>query len=116
MPLLVNSELNSSRAHKILDNIRSHIKISGGWKKRSQTQRDPSGTSVLSITIRNQGLDGQPATEKTVYNWRSAWEYVDKAMWPRRQTQVYVTDLPGGQRPSRYRGRWLIDFLPQKNK
>jgi hypothetical protein len=71
---------------------------------------------VLSITVRNLGHDGQPPTEKTVYNWRAAWEAVDKVMWPRRQTQVYVTDLPTGQRPSRYRGRWFIDFTPPKGR
>jgi hypothetical protein len=75
-----------------------------------------NATPVLSITVRNFGLDGRPPTERTLYNWRAAWEAVDKAMWPRRMTQVYVTDLPVGMRPSRYRGRWYIDFVPSEQK
>lgn len=106
------SLVNFFRVRKIRGSMRSVSPISGRWKK-AQTER-PSGTPVLSITVRNLGVDGRAPTEKTLYNWRAAWEMVDKALWPRRQTQVYVTDLPAGSRPSRYRGWWFIDFVAGK--
>jgi hypothetical protein len=115
MLTLVNLLLRTSRAQEIAKDIRLDLIQYGSLKKKAQTGQKPppSGSPVLQITIRNLGQDGQPATEKTVYNWRAAWEIVDKAMWPRRKTQVYVTDLPGGMRPSRYRGRWFIDFTSE---
>ena len=112
MKTLVNLLQRTSRAQKIADAIRSDLTRSVNLSRKM----GQFGSPVLQITVRNMGFDGRPATEKTVYNWRAAWELVDKAMWPRRMTQVYVTDLPSGMRPSRYRGRWYIDFLTGKQE
>jgi len=104
-----NLSLHLYRARGIAAGIKLDLRRSESLKRTMQRAL-PSGSPALQITVRNLGHDGQLPTEKTIYNWRAAWEIVDKAMWPRRMTQVYVTDLPAGMRPSRYRGRWYIDF------
>lgn len=111
MPTMVNLFRLSCRAQRIADDIRRRSTIFASWKQKGQQKPPSFGSPILQITVRNLGQDGQQPTDKTVYNWRAAWEIVDKALWPRRMTQVYVTDLPAGQRPSRYRGRWYIDFI-----